>query len=165
MFCMSLILILMVNLSIMFLFSKHPITMGVILLMQTLMTCFLMNAILLNSWFSYILLLIMIGGLLILFIYMTSLVSNEKFKFSPFLLFMNLITMMIIMVSFMFDQFNMTLLNKSFTMMKYSLNMNFNKFLMPSYLTMIILIIYLLIVLIAVVKISSFKTGPLRQKF
>nr|YP_010987634.1 NADH dehydrogenase subunit 6 [Oxytelus finitimus]WON66053.1 NADH dehydrogenase subunit 6 [Oxytelus finitimus] len=162
---MSLIIIMMLNLSLMFLFSKHPITMGVILLCQTLMTCFFMNSMLMNSWFSYILLLIMIGGLLILFIYMTSLVSNKKFKFNPLLLMMN---MMMIIMSLMLmypDQYLMNLTNKSFIMMNYSLNMNFNKFMLPSYMMMMILMIYLLIVLIAVVKTSSFMSGPLRQKF
>nr|YP_010987647.1 NADH dehydrogenase subunit 6 [Oxytelus piceus]WON66066.1 NADH dehydrogenase subunit 6 [Oxytelus piceus] len=158
-------LMLMINFTLMFLFSKHPITMGVMLLMQTLMTCMLMNSIIMNSWFSYILLLVMIGGLLILFIYMTSLVSNEKFKFNPMLMFIHMFIMMTSIIILLMDKFNFYTLSKSYMLMKYPLELNFNKFIMPSYLMMMTLIIYLLIVLIAVVKISSFKSGPLRQKF
>nr|YP_010987621.1 NADH dehydrogenase subunit 6 [Oxytelus varipennis]WON66040.1 NADH dehydrogenase subunit 6 [Oxytelus varipennis] len=158
-------LMLMMNIVFMFLFSKHPITMGVMLLLQTLLTAMLMNSIIMNSWFSYILLLVMIGGLLILFIYMTSLVSNKKFKFNPMLMFIHLLIMASSIIIFMMDKFNFYCFSKSYMLMNYQLELNFNKFIMPSYLMMTTLIIYLLIVLIAVVKISSFKSGPLRQKF
>lgn len=35
-----------------------------------------------SYWFSYILVLVFLGGVLVLFLYMTSLASNEKFEFT-----------------------------------------------------------------------------------
>nr|YP_010987569.1 NADH dehydrogenase subunit 6 [Anotylus hirtulus]WON65975.1 NADH dehydrogenase subunit 6 [Anotylus hirtulus] len=156
---------MMINFCITFIFMKHPISLGLILLLQTILTSMLMNSLIMNAWFSYIMLLIMIGGLLILFIYMTSLMANEKFKFNPLILFMNLGYLLIIMMIYFIDKFNYTLLVNSTSMFMYNLNMNFNKFLMSNSMIMLIMIIYLLMVMIAVVKISSFKSGPLRQKF
>lgn len=162
---MTLILILIINFTLIFLFSKHPITIGIILLIQTLTTCILINSIILNSWFSYILLLIIIGGLLILFIYITRLVSNEKFKFNPILFFIHLFIILISLTILIIDKFNFYSINKRYYILNYLIELNFNKFIMPSYLIIVTIIIYLLIVLIAVVKISRFKSGPLRQKF
>nr|WON66092.1 NADH dehydrogenase subunit 6 [Anotylus sp. 'Oxytelopsis' 1 HFZ-2023b] len=166
MFCMTMIMFIMLSLSFIFIFMKHPISMGITLLLQTIMTALLMNMLLSNAWFSYIMLLIMIGGLLILFIYMTSLVANEKFKFNPLILIINIITMMILFImNTLTDTFNLMMLNKSNLEFLLNLNTNFNKFLMSSTMIMLIMIIYLLIVMISVVKISNFKSGPLRQKF
>nr|YP_010987673.1 NADH dehydrogenase subunit 6 [Platystethus dilutipennis]WON66105.1 NADH dehydrogenase subunit 6 [Platystethus dilutipennis] len=158
------LLILMTNFTIMFLLVKHPISMGVILLIQTLLTTMLMNSLIMNPWFSYIMLLVMIGGLLILFIYMTSLMANEKFKFNLYIMMMNLM-MLPLMFYNKFDY--LIILNiKNFYKFDWMLMSNFNKFFMfPSIIMMIIMILYLLMVLIAVVKISNFMAGPLRQKF
>lgn len=132
---------------------------------QTLLTSIIINFILLNSWFSYIILLIIIGGLLILFIYITSLIPNKKFKFNPFIFFISLMLIIISIIRLIFDQFNINFINKRLFIIQYSIKLNFNKFLIPSFIRIIIIIIYLLIVLIAVVKISRFKSGPLRKKF
>nr|YP_009441744.1 NADH dehydrogenase subunit 6 [Silvanus bidentatus]AOY39289.1 NADH dehydrogenase subunit 6 [Silvanus bidentatus] len=158
------IMFILMNISILFLFMKHPLSMGFILFIQVLLISLITNITTLNSWFSYILFLVMIGGMLILFIYMTSLASNEKFKFSwkiLFTLFFLLILEMFLIFNFNF--YDSTKINNLFMN---SISMNFNKFFMfPSYLIMITIIIYLLITLIAVVKITNFKSGPLRQKF
>nr|WON66001.1 NADH dehydrogenase subunit 6 [Carpelimus sp. 1 HFZ-2023b] len=156
MFCMTIFMLLMINLSMTFLFLNHPISMGLILLTQTLMTSLSMNLIMKNAWFSYILFLIMIGGLLIIFIYMTSLISNKKFKFSIKILTFN----MIMLITFYFIEYNSIFENKN------NIQFNFNKYInTPSFSIMIIMIIYLLITMIAVVKITQFKSGALRQKF
>nr|ALO76945.1 NADH deshydrogenase subunit 6 [Oxytelus sp. OXY01] len=162
---MMIIMIMMINFSIMFIFMKHPISLGMILLFQTIMTALLMNSLLMNAWFSYIMLLVMIGGLLILFIYMTSLVSNEKFKFNPLILMMNFIYFILMSMLYFTEKFNLTMVINTNPMLIYNLPMNFNKFLMSNTMIMLMMIIYLLIVMIAVVKISNFKSGPLRQKF
>lgn len=110
-------------------------------------------------------LLVIIGGLLILFIYITRLVSNEKFKFNPIILFLNGIILIIILLINLNENFNFTLLNKPRIIFIYNLNNNFRKFITSNSIIIILIIIYLLITIIAVVKISTFKSGPLRQKF
>nr|QWB85893.1 NADH dehydrogenase subunit 6 [Sachalinobia koltzei] len=155
--------------SFMFLFLSHPLSFGLILLMQTILISLITGYMNYNFWFSYILFLIMIGGMLILFIYMTSIASNEKFKFSfkLFLLF-NLIFFSILMLIFI-DSFFFNLNLNSYDLMNqndsffnyFSLMKYFNK---PNMMLTYLMINYLLITLIAIVKITKIQSGPLRQK-
>nr|YP_010580850.1 NADH dehydrogenase subunit 6 [Bruchidius siliquastri]UZT27035.1 NADH dehydrogenase subunit 6 [Bruchidius siliquastri] len=167
----SMLMISMLTMAIMFIFLSHPLTMGMILLIQTIMTALLTGLMNYNFWFSYILFLIMIGGMLILFIYMTSIASNEKFKFSPTLslIFTTNMTMMLLLAAT--DHYFSSIMT-IFTMdlMKQDLNIN-NFFSMSKYFNypnnMIIymMIIYLLITLIMVVKITNIKYGPMRHMY
>nr|QTC31958.1 NADH dehydrogenase subunit 6 [Dermestes ater] len=164
----SIILTMMILLSFLFIITKHPMSMGTILLFQTIFMT--MNAGFFNQsfWYSYIIFLVMIGGMLILFIYMTSVASNEKFKFSskslifiPLSMSAMLIFYETFMNSFLWNKSEMlnfsTQNNQAITMSKF-----FNE---PFMMIMIMMIIYLLITLIAVVKITNINYGALRQKF
>nr|ALO76208.1 NADH deshydrogenase subunit 6 [Trox sp. TRO01] len=157
---------LMMSLTLMFV--RHPLIMGLVLLIQTtlvsLITGFLNN----NYWYSYILFLVMIGGMLVLFIYMTSVASNEKFKFSSKILLMLLcIAILSTFMFFMLDIYYFYISNISMESLNYPIfkhQLTLNKYLnYPMSSIYFILIIYLLITLIAVVKITDFKNGPLRQ--
>nr|APX40496.1 NADH dehydrogenase subunit 6 [Longitarsus membranaceus] len=164
------ILILMIMNTIFMLTFKHPLSCGMILLIQTILTALLTGMMSLNFWYSYILFLIMIGGMLILFIYMTSIASNEKFKWNKNFLYIYFSFMIIFSLIIFIDPYYMNLLTNimdtknsmmnlmnQFSMMKY-----FNY---PNYFIMMIMIIYLFITLIAIVKMTKFNYGALRQKF
>nr|YP_009185902.1 NADH dehydrogenase subunit 6 [Olophrum piceum]ALO70799.1 NADH deshydrogenase subunit 6 [Olophrum piceum] len=156
-------------LSCIFLFLNHPLSMGMILLMQTVLISLITGFMSMNFWFSYILFLIMVGGMLVLFIYMTSIASNEKFEYSNkiFMVIFLLLSMMILMYLNM-DLFfmNMNNFNMESIKIKSSLNLSLSKFLnFPSNMMLFLMIIYLFITLIAVVKITNINIGPLRQKF
>nr|AND96234.1 NADH deshydrogenase subunit 6 [Onthophagus bonasus] len=151
--------------SLFMIWLKHPLTLGMILLIQTINTSMFMGYFNSNYWYSYILFLIMIGGMLVLFIYMTSIASNEKFfpsiklfLFSMIMSFMYMISMMLI------DPFYMTLSNSYKINLFNEINWSLNKYLnFPNNMIMFMLIIYLLITLLAIVKITNFKKGPLRS--
>nr|QXT45536.1 NADH dehydrogenase subunit 6 [Leptinotarsa decemlineata] len=153
-----------------FMFMNHPLSLGLILLIQTIMIALITGTMSMTFWFSYILFLIMIGGMLILFVYMTSVASNEKFKFSS-MLFISLFLLIMISLLFNFmDSFYFSLYEHLNEMMNFSTNYNFflsiNKFMMfPNNLIIYLMIFYLLITLIMVVKITDIYYGPLRQKF
>nr|QIV24806.1 NADH dehydrogenase subunit 6 [Xixuthrus sp. ANIC_25-067096] len=167
---LSMIAVSTLMMSLSFLFLTHPLSFGLILLIQTLIISVITGVMNYNFWFAYILFLIMVGGMLILFIYMTSVASNEKFKFSTKITVMMLACMIMIISTLLLDEFflseQMTIheLDKqsSFNSNSWSLNkfMNLN---MSTNLIMII--VYLLIALIMVVKITNIQHGPLRQKF
>nr|AXS65198.1 NADH dehydrogenase subunit 6 [Staphylinoidea sp. 1 KM-2017] len=162
-----LLLLLNFLLSFIFMFLNHPMTMGLILLIQTIIISMITGMLNLNFWFSYILFLIMIGGLLVLFIYMTSIASNEMFNYSNnLLILMFMISLLIILLMFLdpFFLINNFLLQENFFLNNY--NFNLNKFFnYPSTLVIFLMIIYLFITLIAIVKIIKIEYGPLRQKF
>nr|YP_010596327.1 NADH dehydrogenase subunit 6 [Sthenias yunnanus]WAJ61229.1 NADH dehydrogenase subunit 6 [Sthenias yunnanus] len=159
----------MILLAITFIFLNHPLSFGLILLIQTIMISILTGMMSMNYWFSYILFLIMIGGLLILFIYMTSVASNEKFKFSIKLFL--ILTPIFLVTSFYVIAdaffFNIILSNDLMNQAKTSnFKLSLNKFITyPLSSIFYLLIVYLLVTLIMVVKITDIKSGPLRQKY
>nr|AXS65808.1 NADH dehydrogenase subunit 6 [Curculionoidea sp. 25 KM-2017] len=159
------------TMSVIFMFLNHPLSFGSILLIQTIATSMLTGSMNYNYWFSYILFLIMIGGMLILFIYMTSVASNEKFKFSmKILMFCLIMLILTIWIFMLFDNLSLNLNIFNIDLIPQSENLNFtismNKFMnMPSMMITLLMIIYLLITLIAIVKITEIQHGPMRQKF
>nr|AIW06300.1 NADH dehydrogenase subunit 6 [Curculionidae sp. MT-2014] len=154
--------------SITFLFLNHPLSLGFILLIQTILISLISGLMNSDFWFSYILFLIMIGGMLVLFIYMTSIASNEKFKFNKNLAF--LIILMITMTMMLSFSDSFLLMIKSLILnetpqLSDKINLSMNKYLnTPSMFIMLMLIFYLLITLIAIVKITQSKMGPLRPQ-
>nr|ALO76726.1 NADH deshydrogenase subunit 6 [Glischrochilus hortensis] len=167
---MTFLILNMIMLTMMFTFMNHPLSSGMILMAQTIIICLISSINNLNYWYSYILFLIMIGGMMVLFIYMTSIASNEKFKFSLNLTFIMLTFLILNMMFVFFDNFYMSLDMHNYEMahmnnylnFKFSLNKYTN---FPNNLTFFSIIIYLFITLIASVKITKIEYGPLRQKF
>nr|UCU57953.1 NADH dehydrogenase subunit 6 [Dicronocephalus adamsi] len=153
--------------SIMLLFLTHPLSMGMTLLTQTIIVALTMGLFNLNFWYSYIMFLIMIGGMLVLFIYMTSVASNEKFKFSIKITVMSIMSitfMMLILMLIDFYYININNLYEESWLLTNTYTLSLNKFLnFPMMMILLLMIIYLLITLIAIVKITNIKQGPLRH--
>lgn len=159
-----------------FLFTQtnHPISIGLILLIQTILRCGLSGIITKNFWFSYILFLVFIGGILILFIYMASLASNEKIKFNTFLLTkLFRIILFTIIIIFIIDKrlllniFNNTeiiIFNEQIFLIKENFLRLSKLYEKPNYIIILLIINYLLLTLIVVVKITNSFLGPLRPK-
>nr|YP_009489631.1 NADH dehydrogenase subunit 6 [Mimoides lysithous]SPP23534.1 NADH dehydrogenase subunit 6 [Mimoides lysithous] len=161
-------------LSLLMLFINHPLSMGFMILIQTMLTCLLSGMLINSYWFSYILFLVFLGGLLVLFIYVSSIASNEMFQpnfIMKFLFFLLLFFSLIFSLLFMF---NLNWLNFFFNdemnnMMNYYIFFNNeNKINLSKlynnqiYMLMMMLIIYLFITLVSVVKITNIFFGPLR---
>nr|YP_010247239.1 NADH dehydrogenase subunit 6 [Gibbium aequinoctiale]ATN40787.1 NADH dehydrogenase subunit 6 [Gibbium aequinoctiale] len=147
-------------LSLIMMFINHPLSMTMSLIMQAIMVAMITGPMNYDFWFSYIMFMIMIGGMLVVFIYMTSIASNEKFKMNKTWLIMTMI-ILIPSVNHMFNMNNedsMTItnhFNNQMSMIKY--------YSWPMNMMIMMLIMYLLITLIAIVKITLTKQGPLRQ--
>nr|AFU50257.1 NADH dehydrogenase subunit 6 [Spilopyra sumptuosa]QUB07186.1 NADH dehydrogenase subunit 6 [Spilopyra sumptuosa] len=163
-YLMMISLIFMIN----FLFLNHPLSLGLILLCQTITISLMTGLMSPNFWFSYILFLIMIGGMLILFIYMTNISSNEKFKYSQNLMLLNLFFMLIMMLMIYYELnfFNLILNLNEMNLNFKKINISFSKyFSYPNNMITYMLIIYLFITLIMVSKITKFNKGPLRKNY
>uniref|UniRef100_A0AAU7YTQ0 NADH-ubiquinone oxidoreductase chain 6 n=2 Tax=Cheilosia TaxID=173981 RepID=A0AAU7YTQ0_9MUSC len=159
--------------SFIFMQMNHPLSMGMMLLIQTIMICCISGLMTKSFWFSYILFLIFIGGMLVLFIYVTSLASNEMFSFSmkmSMIMVINLIIMIFIIffmdkMILMFNSMNnemSSIININSYITENSLNLN-KLYNYPTNMITIMLINYLLITLIATVKITKLFYGPLRS--
>nr|ALO77107.1 NADH deshydrogenase subunit 6 [Eurypogon sp. EUR01] len=159
----------MLMLAIMMPWFNHPLSVGMLILIQTIMVALITGFYSMNFWFSYIIFLVMIGGLLILFIYMTSIASNEKFSYSSTMMKITMMYMLMTMLLMkMTDKFMM---NQETVMDNFKMNdinmfsLTLNKFInFPTASILMMIIIYLFVTLIAVVKIVYISKGPLRQK-
>nr|YP_009689614.1 NADH dehydrogenase subunit 6 [Coquillettidia chrysonotum]QEE94291.1 NADH dehydrogenase subunit 6 [Coquillettidia chrysonotum] len=167
-----LMMFLCFSISLIFLQMKHPLSMGLTLLIQTFFISLMSGISMKTFWYSYILFLIFMGGMLVLFIYMTSLSSNEMFSISFFLYFLFIFSNMSMMLFFMFmDKY---LMETIFSNMEMKLLSNFNNLMneniislnkiynFPINLITLLLINYLLLTLLMAVKITKKNYGPLR---
>nr|YP_010384296.1 NADH dehydrogenase subunit 6 [Odontodactylus havanensis]UGW52150.1 NADH dehydrogenase subunit 6 [Odontodactylus havanensis] len=155
--------------SIIFINLAHPLAMGMMLLLQTLAICAITALMNFYVWFSYILFLIFLGGMLVLFIYITSLASNEMFQFSFKIvtLFTTLIGLGLLLL--VMDPLLMDFKMASADMHKYMSSSYDHQVVLISNIystntmkTTLFMILYLLLTLIAVVKITYTFLGPLR---
>nr|YP_010693580.1 NADH dehydrogenase subunit 6 [Scolytoplatypus sinensis]WCB99771.1 NADH dehydrogenase subunit 6 [Scolytoplatypus sinensis] len=151
------------------LFIDHPVSLGLILLINSILISLLSGSFYVNFWFSYILFLVMVSGLLIMFIYMTSVASNEKFKINMKNLLMYLLFFTIYLSIFMILDnfyFSMKPLNSTAIYMEETFNNTIlSKFFnSPNMFLLLLLMIYLLLALIMAAKVTLHSMGPLRQK-
>lgn len=163
------LLIIPVILILSFLFTRvsHPLSIGLVLLIQTVLISLSAGTFTHSYWFSYVLFLIFLGGILVLFIYVASLASNEIFLFSfpvfliYFFLFLTITFLIIYLDPLITSYFSLaspssielSLSTPQFTMWLYSQNsINFTLF----------IISYLLLTLVVVIKIINLFKGPLR---
>nr|YP_009434148.1 NADH dehydrogenase subunit 6 [Hycleus phaleratus]APB02801.1 NADH dehydrogenase subunit 6 [Hycleus phaleratus]ATP06065.1 NADH dehydrogenase subunit 6 [Hycleus phaleratus] len=157
-----------IALSMLFMFMNHPLSLGMVLLLQTAIISMISGQFCLNYWFSYILFLILVGGMLILFIYMTSIASNEKFNLKiELLLFLTISIFISFLVSLSNHYMSDSYTKNELTLIEnFHLNFSMIKFIsFPMNLILLFMIIYLFLALIAIVKIIDRKQGPLRPKY
>nr|AXS66598.1 NADH dehydrogenase subunit 6 [Curculionoidea sp. 24 KM-2017] len=150
---------IMISISLIFIFLSHPLSISILLFIQTILVSLISGVMNNNFWFSYILFLILIGGLMILFIYMTSIASNEKFHFSPELLSIFILSLVILM--FYKTTFNIQNMNNLENLPALlAINKPMNTKMVVSFN---LIIVYLFIALIAVTNMTKSTAGPLRQ--
>nr|YP_010887194.1 NADH dehydrogenase subunit 6 [Exurapteryx aristidaria]WJJ44288.1 NADH dehydrogenase subunit 6 [Exurapteryx aristidaria] len=168
---------LMISISIIMMFLTHPLSIGLMILIQTMLMCLISGMMIKTYWFAYILFLTFLGGLLVLFIYVSSVASNEMFNFNNKIKMMMMIMFFFIFIMQLYIMFfeNLNWLNLSNNMNdnenfffmsffnnenKINLNKLYNN---HTYMMMMMLVIYLFISLIAIVKITDIFYGPLRS--
>nr|URX53392.1 NADH dehydrogenase subunit 6 [Incisitermes cf. incisus] len=150
--------------SAMFTQMNHPMAMGMMLLLQTTMTCLISGMMHQSFWFQYILFMVFVGGLLVLFIYVASLASNEMFSLSTKMITMAVMAMLMTMMIEDWTTMNSTEMMNFNTPTENSVIMMTSKlYNQPSGIMTIIMALYLLMTLIVVVKITDVSKGPLRQ--
>ena len=152
-----------------FLFTRlsHPLALGITLLLQTVFISMTVGITTYSFWFSYILFIIFLGGILVLFIYVASLASNEIFSFSSitFLIYRGF-TICLSLIFLFIDP----LLSPNFTSLPSSsidsllstisiVRWIYN---LPSMVFTLFIVLYLLLTLVVIVKIINLFKGPLR---
>nr|QXU57659.1 NADH dehydrogenase subunit 6 [Cherax parvus] len=158
-----------ISVAILFTTLTHPLSMGLTLLTQTILICIMSGLFNPTFWFSYILFLIFLGGMLILFIYISSLASNEPFKMrlsstlmvsSTFPLGASLVFLdPMLLTSKFYNSSEFLLLDNKINPIYLSISTIYSS---PQTPLTIFMISYLLLTLIVVVKIINITSSPLR---
>nr|YP_009470521.1 NADH dehydrogenase subunit 6 [Centruroides vittatus]AVF96949.1 NADH dehydrogenase subunit 6 [Centruroides vittatus] len=138
----------LVLLSVFFFFSTHPLVMGLILLLSTVFISFHVFLIYGFGWFSYVIFLVFLGGMLVLFIYVASLASNEVVSFE--LKYVVSFLCFLIFAGVWFFCFQEFFIWRFFLFFPFSI-------------IIVFLGGYLLLTLVGVAKICKVSGGPLRE--
>nr|QDI93801.1 NADH dehydrogenase subunit 6 [Tuxedo cruralis] len=161
-------MMILLTMNMMFFFLNHPMSMGLILIIQTLMVSIYSGMLMKTFWMSYMLTISMLSGMLVLFIYMSSIASNQKFKNST-KMWLYFASMMLAVISFLFLLKKMIIKNNYLGMGMSILKMEemyfLNKLFMNNnlYIT-IMMVVYLLLTMIVSSFLVNISEGPMRLK-
>nr|DAZ91273.1 TPA_asm: ND6 [Gammarus pulex] len=152
-------------LSTLFITAHTPLIMAFLVIAQAITVVVSIYLISTTSWFSFILILIFVSAMMIIFVYVSSLASNEFIYLNtPIMSILTLTTaiwaVMLIMTLTLMNPYNFSYLDMSDTALGsiaiYNLYTSFVLYIS------IMLIVYLLITLIATAKIALSMKAPLR---
>nr|QIT06416.1 NADH dehydrogenase subunit 6 [Neelides sp. FZ-2019] len=155
----KLMLILMTMISMSSLMFHSPMITLASILLQSIFVCSILATMNATPYFSYILFLIFFGAMMILFIYITSLASNEintkiNLNLNSIILFLTLILLIIFLIYNQHPMNNSLMMNHLTSIkMIFSLNAIF---------TTLTTMIFLLLTLLVVCSLCFSKTMPLR---
>nr|YP_002117903.1 NADH dehydrogenase subunit 6 [Gastrimargus marmoratus]ACA28977.1 NADH dehydrogenase subunit 6 [Gastrimargus marmoratus] len=155
-----------------FMKMNHPMLIMMIIIIQTMFISMMTGTMMESFWLSYILMLTYLGGMMVLFIYITSIASNEMFKikFNKIILIIYFMIMLSAMM-YMTDKMMFTEMIKNTETMNMKHSINFKEMSIslmklynnPTIIITIMMMIYLFIALLAVVKITNINQGPMRK--
>nr|ANU04563.1 NADH dehydrogenase subunit 6 [Hirondellea gigas] len=153
---------------VMFLYSPTPLYMSSLIILQTVCLAVIIFMLTSVAWFSFVLLMIFITGMMIIFIYVSSISSNMLFnkKFNLNYIYIWLVLFVSVFICFWFiKSFSDVTLNSLGDLFVNPLSLfvykPFSEYLMG--LT-VFFMVYLLFTLFVVVKNSVFLKGPLCLK-
>lgn len=152
--------------------NSHPIISIILIIIYRILLRFYISFWKINFIYSIIIFIIIIRGLLIIFLYFSRLISNDQISWYP-----NKLLILTFLINFFILSLNLThLKNFSFNYLyisKDNLSLNYlnekiftnilNLYIYPFNNITIICIIFLLIRLFTIIKISSIKSKPLRK--
>nr|YP_010718866.1 NADH dehydrogenase subunit 6 [Gonatopsis borealis]WDQ44469.1 NADH dehydrogenase subunit 6 [Gonatopsis borealis] len=142
----------------------QPLSLGFMLMMMTLFVSGLIGMITF-SWYGYLLFLVYIGGLLVMFMYVISLIPNLIFLSSKVFMYFFIMFFGFFMMNFFVTKELVSVEGKDLALFDYScMSMGGGSMIMmyDNFLCYLLLGVVLLFVLISVVKICYYCEGPLR---
>nr|ASU45992.1 NADH dehydrogenase subunit 6 [Schistocerca rubiginosa] len=151
---------------------SHPMSMMLFIILQTFLVGLMTGTMMESYWLSYILFLTFLGGMLVLFIYITSIASNEMFQPKSITMIISLTmwvfimsTLIILDMSMFMDFFkNTETMNIDNSINYQEMTMSLEKlYNSPTFIITMMMMIYLFLALLAVVKITNINQGPIRK--
>lgn len=155
------IIIMIFFTNLIFLFIFHPLAIIFILILQTIFISIGVYTITQFPWFSYTLILVFLGGILILFTYISNIASNEIFKPNIKILLPLIITP-ILTIFLPLPKQNIRLETKNLSINQFSNLTIFKPFSEAIIPVTLLMASYIILTLLTVVKIRKINQGPLR---
>nr|ART64876.1 NADH dehydrogenase subunit 6 [Neritina violacea] len=141
----------------------QPLSLGLCIMGISLFWCVLLG-LTYSSWFSYVLFLIYVGGLLVMFVYVAALAPNTLFSSLKSLVGITTISALLFPLILIYTPKDLSFLYDNLSLEYYSENMKTGILMISSSnISMLIgLGLILLMNLLAVVKVCYYQQGPLR---
>ena len=150
---MLFIFILLNAISISLIFSPSPLILGIwVILLSLSLTLFLCT--LIPSWFTFLVFLIYVGGLLVMFSYFVAIQPNQQLGATKMAIISIISTLYLYLLTL-----NAIKLPYKISDLNFSLRIIMSE---PRILIVVLIGIFLFLALIVVVKITSSTKGPLR---
>lgn len=155
------------TLAIIFLSSNHPLTLGFILIATRIIFSILIFLNSRTAWISYIVIIVFLRGSIVIFIYITSISSNETIfidlNYIYLLLFSNLF-FFIYSINTSNVLYNLKNLNSLNTIVKNnSIEIVYKTYSYRLRILTLFIIIYLLLIIIVAVKVTVIVKSPIRR--
>nr|QZZ81781.1 NADH dehydrogenase subunit 6 [Periphyllus diacerivorus] len=159
-------IIMLTNLfiSLMMTSLKSPLSSNLLILIQSITLTMMINLINKTSWIAFMLMILYVGGLMIIFLYISSIAFNE-INLNKNLKSVIMKITLILIISMMFKN-NLKMENFNFEN-KYLFEDNFfilNMFNMPNNLMIYFIMMILFFMLILIIWMLKNNKGPIRQK-
>lgn len=158
---MNTIIIIIFIVNLIFLFIFHPLAIIFVLILQTTLISIAIYTITQFPWFSYTLILVFLGGILILFTYISNIASNEIFKPNIKILF-PLIIAPIVAFFIPLPKQNFSTESKNSRIELFNNITIFKPFTNAIIPITLLIASYIILTLLTVVKIRKINQGPLR---
>lgn len=141
----------------------QPLRLGLCIIIISLISCILLG-LTFSSWFSYVLFLIYVGGLLVIFVYVAALAPNTLFSRLKSLIGISFLSVIIFLLLTLLSPTDVSFLYDTLTLDHTSQNTKTGIAIVSSSNVRILigLALILLINLLAVVKVCFYQQGPLR---
>uniref|UniRef100_A0AB39CC03 NADH dehydrogenase subunit 6 n=1 Tax=Cymatium sp. TaxID=3160661 RepID=A0AB39CC03_9CAEN len=141
----------------------QPLSLGLVIMFSTLLMC-MASAMLISSWYGYILFLIYVGGLLVMFAYVAALSPNILFGKGTSLMFFTFMVIPLGLLVYMYPLIDFSSLGYMSSYVNYKcLKVYGIEMVSPHMISILIgLAIILLINLVVVVKICYYQQASLR---
>nr|YP_007475039.1 NADH dehydrogenase subunit 6 [Haemaphysalis formosensis]AFU55288.1 NADH dehydrogenase subunit 6 [Haemaphysalis formosensis]UXX50209.1 NADH dehydrogenase subunit 6 [Haemaphysalis formosensis] len=144
-------MLMILSMSILFMMMTHPIMMLMSVMLLTLYMSMIFYFISQFSLISLIMILLILGGMLIIFMYMVSLTPNNKISFNYKMIFIVILVMFLLNVEIQFKNFEMNIMSKIYFM---------------NYMNMIMLMMmYLILSLTVVMKLTNSNMSPMKMSY
>uniref|UniRef100_UPI0030DE8CB7 NADH dehydrogenase subunit 6 n=1 Tax=Stenchaetothrips biformis TaxID=1100830 RepID=UPI0030DE8CB7 len=142
---------------LMYFFSSHPMMLAFMVILQSIIMASLISSKAFFSWFGFFIFIIYLGGVLMLFSYIISLINSKSV-----MLFTNKMLFLTMMVFFMLNLFKENISFLEISSSKFS-KLIMSSFSLSSMKLSLYLMLFLLLVMVMVVFMTETSKGNMRK--